>query len=71
MVLALSQAVDALAGGWSGQDLTGIALPSTNAANSELTAQTLTFSDLQNQMDYSASSGSISGGAGGQMYSGK
>ncbi|MNV22986.1 hypothetical protein D3C71_1139840 [compost metagenome] len=48
-------------------NLIGGAIASTNAANSELTAQTLTFSDLQNQMDYSASSGSISGGAGGQM----
>ncbi|WP_025873805.1 hemagglutinin repeat-containing protein [Stenotrophomonas indicatrix] len=48
-------------------NLVGGAISSTNAANSELTAQTLTFSDLQNQMDYSASSGSISGGAGGQM----
>ncbi|WP_428701585.1 hemagglutinin repeat-containing protein, partial [Stenotrophomonas indicatrix] len=48
-------------------NLIGGAIASTNAANSELTAQTLTFSDLQNQMDYSASSGSISGGAGGKM----
>ncbi|QBR43697.1 hemagglutinin repeat-containing protein [Stenotrophomonas indicatrix] len=48
-------------------NLIGGAIASTSAANSELTAQTLTFSDLQNQMDYSASSGSISGGAGGQM----
>lgn len=48
-------------------NLIGGAISSTNAANSELTAQTLTFSDLQNQMDYSASSGSISGGAGGKM----
>lgn len=48
-------------------NLIGGAISSTNAANSEMTAQTLTFSDLQNQMDYSASSGSISGGAGGKM----
>ncbi|WP_313248752.1 hemagglutinin repeat-containing protein [Stenotrophomonas indicatrix] len=48
-------------------NLIGGAIASTNAVNSELTAQTLTFSDLQNQMDYSASSGSISGGAGGKM----
>ena len=48
-------------------NLIGGAISSTNAANSELTAQTLTFSDLQNQMDYSAGSGSISGGAGGKM----
>jgi len=48
-------------------NLIGGAIASTNAGNSELTAQTLTFSDLQNQMDYSASSGSISGGAGGKM----
>ncbi|MBC8774986.1 hypothetical protein, partial [Stenotrophomonas maltophilia] len=32
-----------------------------------LTAGSLTFTDLQNHMDYTASSGSISGGAGGQM----
>ncbi len=48
-------------------NLIGGVIASTNAGNSELTAQTLTFSDLQNQMDYSASSGSISGGAGGKM----
>jgi len=35
-------------------NLIGGAIASTNAGNSELTAQTLTFSDLQNQMDYSA-----------------
>ncbi|CAM4118893.1 hemagglutinin repeat-containing protein [Stenotrophomonas indicatrix] len=48
-------------------NLIGGAIASTSAANSELTAQTLTFTDLQNQMDHSASSGGISVGAGGQM----
>ncbi|WP_111190799.1 hemagglutinin repeat-containing protein [Stenotrophomonas maltophilia] len=48
-------------------NLVGGAIASTNAGNSELTADSLTFTDLQNHMDYAASSGSISGGAGGQM----
>jgi filamentous hemagglutinin len=48
-------------------NLIGGVIASTNAGNSELTAQTLTFTDLQNQMDHSASSGGISVGAGGQM----
>ena len=48
-------------------NLVGGAIASTNATNSELTAQTLTFSDLQNQMQHSASSGGISGGYGGAM----
>ncbi|WP_242912999.1 VENN motif pre-toxin domain-containing protein [Stenotrophomonas maltophilia] len=48
-------------------NLVGGAIASTNAGDSELTADALTFTDLQNHMDYSASSGSISGGAGGQM----
>jgi len=43
------------------------AIASTNATHSDLTAQTLTFSDLQNQMQHSTSSGSISGGYGGAM----
>nr|WP_278253203.1 VENN motif pre-toxin domain-containing protein [Stenotrophomonas maltophilia] len=47
--------------------MVGGAIASTNAGDSELTADALTFTDLQNHMDYSASSGSISGGAGGQM----
>jgi len=47
-------------------NLVGGAIASTNATNSELTAQTLTFSDLQNQMQHSTSSGGISGG-----YSGR
>ncbi|RXR08660.1 hemagglutinin repeat-containing protein [Pseudoxanthomonas composti] len=47
-------------------NLIGGAIASTNAANSALTAQSLTFSDLQNQMQHSASSGSISGGYGGK-----
>nr|WP_223224542.1 hemagglutinin repeat-containing protein [Stenotrophomonas maltophilia] len=48
-------------------NLVGGAIASTNAGNSELTAGSLTFTDLQNHMDYTASSGSISGGAGGEM----
>lgn len=48
-------------------NLVGGAIASTNAANSQLTAQTLTFTDLKNEMDYKASSGSISGGAGGAV----
>ena len=45
-------------------NLVGGAIASTNAANSELTAQTLIFTDLKNEMDYRASSASISGGFG-------
>ncbi|WP_244181116.1 hemagglutinin repeat-containing protein, partial [Xanthomonas melonis] len=45
-------------------NLIGGAIASTNAAASELTADALTFTDLKNRMDYSASSGSISGGFG-------
>lgn len=45
-------------------NLVGGAIASTNAANSELTAQSLTFTDLKNEMDYRASSASISGGFG-------
>ena len=48
-------------------NLVGGAIASTNTTNSELTAQTLTFSDLQNQMQHSTSSGGISGGYGGAM----
>lgn len=48
-------------------NLVGGAIASTHAGNSELTAGSLTFTDLQNHMNYTASSGSISGGAGGQM----
>ncbi|WP_430542146.1 hemagglutinin repeat-containing protein [Xanthomonas sacchari] len=48
-------------------NLIGGAIASTNADNSELTATSLTFSDLQNRMGYSASSGSLAGGFG---YSG-
>ena len=47
-------------------NLVGGAIASTNATHSELTAQTLTFSDLQNQMQHSTSSGGISGGYGGR-----
>ncbi|WP_242628962.1 hemagglutinin repeat-containing protein [Xanthomonas oryzae] len=45
-------------------NLIGGAIASTNAGASELTADSLTFTDLKNRMDYSASSGSISGGFG-------
>lgn len=45
-------------------NLVGGAIASTNAANSELNAQSLTFTDLKNEMDYRASSASISGGFG-------
>jgi len=45
-------------------NLVGGAIASTNGANSELTAQSLTFTDLKNEMDYRASSASISGGFG-------
>ncbi|WP_255423937.1 hemagglutinin repeat-containing protein [Xanthomonas sp. SI] len=45
-------------------NLIGGAIASTNADNSELTADSLTYTDLKNQMDYSAASGSISGGFG-------
>ncbi|MBB4595163.1 adhesin HecA-like repeat protein [Xanthomonas arboricola] len=45
-------------------NLIGGAIASTNAGASELSADSLTFTDLKNQMDYSASSGSISGGFG-------
>ncbi|MEA9733364.1 hemagglutinin repeat-containing protein, partial [Xanthomonas campestris] len=45
-------------------NLIGGAIASTNAGASELTADSLTFTDLKNQMDYSAASGSISGGFG-------
>ncbi|MCW0447430.1 hypothetical protein NB706_000264 [Xanthomonas sacchari] len=45
-------------------NLIGGAIASNNADNSELTATSLTFSDLQNRMGYSASSGSLAGGFG-------
>ncbi|HDS1675611.1 TPA: hemagglutinin repeat-containing protein [Stenotrophomonas maltophilia] len=45
-------------------NLVGGAIASTHAGNSELTADSLTFTDLQNHMDYKATSGSISGGFG-------
>ncbi len=45
-------------------NLVGGAIASTNAANSELSAETFTFTDLKNEMDYRASSASISGGFG-------
>ncbi|MEG1681322.1 MAG: hemagglutinin repeat-containing protein, partial [Stenotrophomonas sp.] len=48
-------------------NLVGGAIASTNAGKSELTAQTLTFSDLQNEMEHKTSSGSISGGYGGRV----
>jgi filamentous hemagglutinin len=52
-------------------DLVGGAIASTNAANSELTAESLTYTDLKNEMDYKARSAGISGGAGGAMVYGK
>lgn len=52
-------------------NLVGGAIASTNAANSELTAETFAFSNLQNEMEYTASSTSLSGGAGGAMVGGK
>ncbi|MBB5866586.1 VENN motif pre-toxin domain-containing protein, partial [Xanthomonas sp. 3058] len=45
-------------------NLIGGAIASTNAGASELTADSLTFIDLKNQMDYSAVSAAISGGIG-------
>nr|WP_285230668.1 hemagglutinin repeat-containing protein [Stenotrophomonas sp. ISL-67] len=45
-------------------NLVGGAIASTNAANSELTAESLTYTDLKNEMDYRASSASVSGGFG-------
>uniref|UniRef100_UPI000AFD0AE5 hemagglutinin repeat-containing protein n=6 Tax=Xanthomonas graminis TaxID=3390026 RepID=UPI000AFD0AE5 len=45
-------------------NLIGGAIASTNADNSELSADSLTYTDLKNQMGYSAASGSISGGFG-------
>ena len=46
-------------------DLKGGAITSTNAANSDLTANALTFSNLENKMEYEADSASMSGGFGG------
>nr|WP_244875199.1 hemagglutinin repeat-containing protein [Xanthomonas cannabis] len=45
-------------------NLIGGAITSTNAANSELNADSLTFTDLKNRMDYSTVSAAISGGIG-------
>ena len=45
-------------------NLMGGAIASTNAGDSEVRAETFTFTDLQNVMDYRASSASISGGFG-------
>ncbi|WP_277946823.1 hemagglutinin repeat-containing protein [Xanthomonas vesicatoria] len=45
-------------------NLIGGAIASTNAGASELTADSLTFTDLKNRMDYSAVSAAISGGIG-------
>ena len=46
-------------------DLKGGAITSTNAANSELTANAITFSNLENKMEFEADSASMSGGFGG------
>ncbi|MGH8465498.1 MAG: hemagglutinin repeat-containing protein, partial [Pseudomonas sp.] len=45
-------------------NLIGGAIASTNGANSELTAESFTFTDLKNEMDYRASSAGVSGGFG-------
>jgi len=45
-------------------NLVGGAIASTNAANSELAAETFSFTDLKNEMDYRASSAGVSGGFG-------
>ncbi|USJ02796.1 hemagglutinin repeat-containing protein [Xanthomonas prunicola] len=45
-------------------NLIGGAVASTNAGASELTADSLTFTDLKNRMDYSTVSAAISGGIG-------
>lgn len=45
-------------------NLIGGAIASTNAGASELTADSLTFTDLKNRMDYSTVSAAISGGIG-------
>nr|WP_241846822.1 hemagglutinin repeat-containing protein [Xanthomonas oryzae] len=45
-------------------NLIGGAITSTDASHSDLTATSLTFSDLHNQMSYSAASGAVSGGVG-------
>lgn len=46
-------------------NLVGGAITSTNASNSELTANRLTFEDVRNTMDYSATSASVGGGTSG------
>ena len=46
-------------------ELTGGAIASTNAANSDLTADKFTHTDIQNHMNYDASSVSLSGSVGG------
>jgi len=51
-------------------NLVGGAIASTNGANSELTAESFTFTDLKNEMDYRTSSASISGGYGGKLGEG-
>jgi filamentous hemagglutinin len=52
-------------------NLIGGAITSTNAANSELTAETFAFTDLKNEMEYKATSAGLSGGGGGAMVDGK
>jgi len=52
-------------------NLIGGAIASTNADASELTAESLKYTDLKNQMGYSASSGNISGGFGSSGDGGK
>lgn len=48
-------------------NLVGGAIASTNGANSELTAESFRFTDIRNEMDYRASSASISGGFGSKV----
>ena len=48
--------------------LIGGAITSTNAANSELTAQTFQYQDIQNHMNYSADSVGLSGSIGSSGY---
>ena len=46
-------------------DLKGGAIGSTNATNSELTTNAITFQNIENKMEYKADSASIAGGFGG------
>ncbi|AIY40132.1 Putative large exoprotein involved in heme utilization or adhesion of ShlA/HecA/FhaA family [Collimonas arenae] len=50
--------------------LKGGAITSTNAANSDLTANSLTVQNITNQMNYSANTASVSGSYGGSLNQG-